>query len=164
MPQGFYTGATLATAMATALDACDFPTASKPFSVSYDDTTGLFSITPANGNAKVLVTNSTVNIRWVSTLAPLIGFSVNSAMTTPVVSDTPLVGVGKTMSYLSASGSSSQDVMSTDVVAMTLDNQLLVTASYADADGAESSSSSSASLDVETGVVAYEVVYKILDA
>ena len=145
IPQGFYTGDTLATAIATALNACDFPTASKPFTVVYGSSTGLFTISPASGNAKLLTSNTTVRVRWIGTAAPLIGFTTDTGMTTDLVSDTAVGGMGTEMAYLSASGSSSLNIMSTDVVAMTTDDQLLVAASCS------------------TGIAAYEVVYKILD-
>lgn len=165
VPQGFYTGTTLATALATALNAKDFPIASKPFTVSYDAMDGKFTIAPAAGTAKLFTSNlPAVHIRWISTLAPLIGFTADTAMAASFTSDSAVEGLGTKMVYLSASRSSLLDVLSSDIVAMTIDNQLLIEANYAAAGAAESSSSSSASLDADLGVAAYEVVYKILDA
>jgi hypothetical protein len=148
IPQGFYTASTISTALAAALNAKDFPASFKPFAVSY--TSGLFSITPAAGNAKVFTTNTTTQVRRISTMAPLIGFTTNSSMTTPVTSDQTQLGLdGLAMVLLSGSASTSVDVMSTDTLAMTIDNRLQITASYAPA----------GLLDL----VMYEIVYKVLD-
>lgn len=147
IPQGFYTGATMATALAAALNASGLPAASKAFTASYDSSAGTFTIAPNAGTMRIYKTNPGVNVRSNSTLAPLIGFTANTADGASAVSDAAVLGLGTAMTYLSAVNSTSVDVLSTDAVAMTMDNQLLISAS--------SSSSMTAS---------YEVVYKMLDA
>jgi len=102
-------------------------------------------------------------VRTSSTLAPLVGFTTGTSAAASLTSDTPVL-FGNPMVVLSGSGSSEVDVTLTDNLAMTIDDQLLIQASYAAAGADESSSSSSASLDAVTGVVTYEVVYRILDA
>lgn len=147
IPQGFYTGSTLAVALATALDAGGFPSASKPFNVGYSSSTGLFTITPAAGNAQVFVENTTKSVKRISTAASLIGFTSNTTNTTPLTGNVSVLGLGTKMVYLSGNDSTSVDILSTDVVAMTIDNQILI--------------ETSGSL---TGIASYEIVYKILDA
>lgn len=147
IPQGFYTGTTLAAALVTALGLGNFPSASKPFGVSYNAGTGLFTITPAAGNSQLLVSNTTTSVRRISTAAPLIGFTANTANTTPLTSNVPVKGVGTEFVCLSGVDSTSLNVISTDALSMTVDNQLLI----------QSSSD-------EANLATYEVVYKVLDA
>lgn len=181
IPQGFYTGATLATALTAALNACDFAAASMPFTVAFDSATGEFTITPAAGNATIFVPGNghTKYIggimdrpteyapvgpaRTSSTLAPLIGFTTTTSAAAALVSDTPLV-FGGAMGILSDNDSTSSDISSINTIAMTIDNQLVISVAYPASDADASSSSSSASLDAQGGLVSYEVVYKILDA
>lgn len=148
VPQGFYTTSTLCVALTNALNAKDFPASLKPFSVTY--TSGKFNITPASGNARVLATNTATSMRRISTLAPLIGFTTDSAMTTPVVANDTRYGLdGINMPFRYETDSKNVDVMSSDTIAMTVDDQLQITASYA----------ASGSPDWAL----YEVVYKVLD-
>jgi len=146
IPQGFYTGTAMASALITALNLMPFPAASKPFNVTYVDSSGLFSIIPAAGNAQLQVTNSSISVRRSSTVAPVIGFTANTNMTTPLVSDNPVKALNKQFVYLSATASTALNVLSTDVVAMTIDNQLTIQAS-----------------SVNACLATYEVVYKTLD-
>ena len=148
--QGFYDGGDLATAVAAALNACAFPAASKPFAVAYDEEAGTFTIEPAAGNAKVLLSNyPSVTVKMNSTAAPLLGFTANTAMDASLVSDTPVSGLGTMTTYVTGTSSATENIMSTDVVAMTVDNQLVI----------------EASLPGEGDLLAtYEVVYKTLDA
>ena len=147
IPQGFYTGTTMATALATAINAGAFPSASKPFSVSYDPNTGFFTITPSAGSAQLFVRNTTTSVRQVSTAASMLGFTADTAMTSPLVSNLSVQGIGTPFVYRSESSSTSLDVLATTTVAMTMDDQLLIQAS-----------------SVGSNVTTYEVVYKILDA
>jgi len=147
IPQGFYDGATMTAALKAALDASDLPAESKAFTVSYNSTDGKFTIAPNAGTMQVLVTNPGVNVRINSTLAPLLGFTVTTAGAASVESDTGILDLGQKMTYLRAAGTSETVVLSSDVIAMTIDNQLLMEAT------------STASM-----IVSYEAVYKILDA
>ena len=147
IPQGFYDGATMTAALKAALDASTLPAASKAFTVAYDSSDGKFTITPNAGNVQVLVTNPGVNVRINSTLAPLLGFTATTASAATAVSDTGVLDLGHKMAYLNALGSSATTILSSDIIAMTIDNQLLLEAS------------SSASM-----IAAYDVVYKVLDA
>jgi len=148
VPQGFYTGDTLSTALAEALNAKEFASSFKPFTVNYSS--GTFVIAPASGNAKVFVTNTTTSVRRTSTIAPLIGFTSDSTMTNTIVSDQVKLGLnGIEMVIRSDTDSTNVDIMSTDNIAMTIDDELRITASY----------TPSGSPDLAI----YEVVYKVLD-
>lgn len=148
VPQGFYTATTISSALTDALNSKDFPATFKPFSVSYAN--GLFSITPSSGNAKVFVTNTTTSVRRNSTIAPLIGFTVDSSMTTPITSDKANLGLnGVKMNILSGTGLVKSDLIITDTIAMTVDDKLQITANYVPSGSPD--------------LVNYEFVYKILD-
>lgn len=153
VPQGFYSGSDLTDALETALNSADlsFPAESVPFSVSFDSE-NLLLIEPAVGKAKVLMLNPRVPVRRESTLAPLLGFTQDSFNTETIVSDVDAVTMGlmdpKTV-YLSAAGSAVQNIVGTDTVAMSVDNQLLI---------------ESALTGGGNCIVTYEVVYKMLDA
>jgi len=146
IPEGFYTGVTLAAELTTALNACAFPTASKPFTVSYDSDKGMFTIDPNSGKAQIFTVNTTTPVRRNSTASNLLGFTSNTLNATTLTSNTPVLGLGSKHVYLSAVDSPN-DVLSTSSVAMTIDNMLLIEASSAD-----------------VNLVNYEVVYKVLDA
>ena len=159
IPQAFYSGATLATAIATALDLSGLPATGKPFAVAYDTNSNKFSITPAAGNIKLFATNTSTTVRRDSTAANLIGFTIDSSHTTPIESDTAVYALGTETVVVSGTSSTTQNVVSTDTLAMTTDNQLVIKASA----GTQSNSSSSSSSVSESIVVTYEVVYRVLD-
>jgi hypothetical protein len=158
--EGFYTGATLATELTTALNACPFPTASKPFAVSYDPNDGLFTIAPNSGKAQLFTINTTAPVRRNSTASNLLGFTVDTLNAATLTSNTPVLGLGSKHIYLSESNSEKTDVLSTDLVAMTIDSMLLIEASYSEIDEQSLSSVSNEDIDM----VSYEVVYRVLDA
>jgi len=147
IPSGFYDGTTISAALKVVLDASDLPAESKPFTVSYNASDGKFTIAPSAGTVQVRFTNPGVNVRINSTLAPLLGFTATTTLAASAVSDTGVLDLGQMTTYLTGTNSASTAILSSDVVAMTIDNQLLLTAT-------------SASVMVAT----YEVVYKILDA
>jgi hypothetical protein len=147
IPQGFYTGATLATALAAAMNVADsgLPVSGKPFVVAYASTTGLFSITSNAGDIELYYTNTRCRVRRESTAAPLIGFTTDAAADNPITSDTAVMGLGTETIIVSGAGSSATNVVVTDVMAMTVDNQILIETSTAPV------------------TANYEIVYRILD-
>lgn len=149
MPEGFYTSGSLPAALSAALNdvSLGFDSVSKPF-VATIDVLGKVVITPASGNAKLDISVSSKFGIPNSTFAADIGFTASTIMTTPLTADTPFAGIGTKMSYVAATGSQNQNVMATDNVAMTIDDQLLIEASM-----------SAGSPNIAT----YEVVYKLLD-
>ena len=148
IPQGFYTGATLATAVAAALNAASFPAASKPFTTTYLN--GLFTIAPAAGNLKLWETNVHVPVRRNSTAASSMGFTADSAFAASIASDTVVLGLGSSITCLGAAASTALSIVSTDVFGMTVDNQLAI-ASQLGVPG------------IVSQLMPYEVVYKVLD-
>jgi hypothetical protein len=174
VPQGFYIGSQMASALVTAIGTTSipsqpyltavgphaiaapnpfsysFPLASLPFTVDYGNTNpGKFTFTPAGSkNVQIFYQNPSTGWQSYSSIATALGFTTDSAMTTPVVSDTAVLGLGTSMSYLSGVSTSNQDVMSTDTVALTTDNLLNISASL---------------VTPTSGTVTYEVVYKLLD-
>jgi hypothetical protein len=182
VPQGFYDGTTMAAALQTAMGSLDFATAAKPVSASYDSVDGTFTIAPSSGNVIVYVPGvghtrfiggildrqteyaPVGTVRTTSTLAPLIGFTATTSAAASATSDTSVGGIGTEMTILSAASSSTRNVTTTDALAMTIDDELLIESEFAAPGAGESSSSSSVSGDAGSGFVAYEVVYRILDA
>lgn len=146
IPQGFYSGAELALAVAAAMDASALPDSGKPFGVTYDSSTNLFSIAPAAGSIQLFATNTCVNVRRESTAAGAIGFSTDSAKAGTITSDTEVPALGTSIVIVAGTGTNARNVVSTDEIAMTVDNALLIESSIAPV------------------VATYEVVYKILDA
>ena len=159
IPQLFYDGATMATAVETAMNASYLPATGMPFVVAYDSDTNKFTITPNAGNIKLFVTNTCVPVRRESTAARLLGFTVDSTPANPIESDTEVPALGTKTIIVSGTDSVSQNVVSTDVIAMTVDNQLVIEAT-ASSQANSTSSSSSITLPM---VATYEVVYRILD-
>jgi len=146
LPEGFYNSTTMSSAIKAALDSSALPAASKPFSVSYVTGPGKFRITPATGNIKFFSENITTRVRRDSTAGNSIGFTVNSDHTTPIESDTGVFGINTQIFYTSGTASAALNVVSTDIVAMTVDDAFVINTTVVPVN------------------VTYEVVYKILDA
>jgi hypothetical protein len=139
LDQGFYNGTQMATELKTQLDAnAAFVAAGiAPFTVSYNATTGLFTITPAAGTIQYLHVNDRVPVRRNSTAGPVLGFTANTALSASVISDTAVAALGTAVDVLSATASANVDIVSNDLLPMDVDQSLAintntaaVTASY----------------------------------
>lgn len=149
LSQGFYTGAQLATHLKTKLDAnSDFISAgAAPFTVSYDSATGLFSIS-ANGGMLLDYYYRASSLRRLenySSAGKLFGLGQDSGKVATVQSSTPVKNIGVEVDYVAATGSATQNVLATDVLAMTSDDALAIHMGAVNAIGD------------------YEVVFRVLD-
>ena len=106
---GFYSGTSLATELETKLTANAAWTAeATTFSVSYDNTTGIFTITPSAGTLKYIQRNlSQVLGQRDSIGGHLFGLTTNSVMDATVASDTPVYGLNTEFPFFSLIGNTS---------------------------------------------------------
>jgi len=125
LPSGFYTGATLAAALKTAMDSTTAFSAAgmTPFTVAY--TNGVFTITPNAGNIGFDVYNSGVVGGKNSTGGHVFGFTADK---TPAaaISGVAVPGLGTLTSILAASSVATQNVIATDSIFMDVDDAIQV--------------------------------------
>lgn len=94
---GFYTGTELATELETQLDAnAAFIAKSVTFTVTYSDSTGLFTITPSSGNLRYWNANNAIAPRYRDSIGGhLFGFTNNIAYGATVVSNETVFGLNQ---------------------------------------------------------------------
>lgn len=92
---GFYNGTELATELQTQMNAnTAFAAYGVTFTVAYDATTGLFTITPSTGMVRYLDTNPSQTLRTTDSIAGhLFGLNEDSAFAASVSSDTAVGGL-----------------------------------------------------------------------
>ena len=92
---GFYTGSQLATHLQNKLDANDaFDAQGLTFSVTYDNATGLFVITPSAGTIRYLNRNLSQVLGLRDSIAGnLFGLSEDTSFGSDITSDTPCAGL-----------------------------------------------------------------------
>jgi len=90
IPSGFYSGTQLADELKVQLDAVFAPVT---FTVAYDLTTGLFTITPVSGTVRYLNVAPRRLSERDSIAGHLIGFEVNAVSAASISSDTPVFGL-----------------------------------------------------------------------
>ena len=113
LDQGFYTGTTLSAQIKAKLDANQafIDLSAAPFTVTWSNTTGKFSITPASGNVQLLCTNTAIGMNRNSTAGMSIGFTADTAYTSPIVSDTGAFGLGNKIPLDSGTSDSTQNIV-----------------------------------------------------
>jgi len=113
LTQGFYTGATLATELQTQLDAnAAFVAAGvAPFTVSYDNVTGKFTITTAAGNIQYFQTNTTVGVNRNSTAGIVFGFTTDGVAAGTITNDTDVCGLNNEIPIITQNNSVAQNVI-----------------------------------------------------
>ena len=108
LSQGFYTGSQLATELKTQMDANQsfIDASTTPFTVSYNSTTGKFTIAAA-GSAQIqyFVLNTAVNLNKDSTARQVIGFNTDSIVANTLVGDTAVFGLGDNIPIDTETGS-----------------------------------------------------------
>jgi len=125
---GFYTGTQLAAELKSKLDAnTGFSALSITFTVAYDTSTGVFTITPSSGQIKYLnVARQTLPIRD-SIAGHLFGLNETTAFASNVASDTPVYGLDSEISLLSETGNSSTSYLHEYLHTLTLDQAIHIT-------------------------------------
>jgi hypothetical protein len=112
---GFYTGSELATELQTRMNAATlldgsvnpFNTAAITFTVAYNTTTGLFTITPSSGNIRYLNVNTQQVLPHRDSIAGhLFGFYVDTACATSITSDTSIMGLDSNLAIVTTNGAS----------------------------------------------------------
>ena len=96
LEQGFYDGTTLSAQIKAQLDANTAFIAAgvAPFTVSYNATTGKFTIATTAGNVQFINTNTTIGVNRNSTAGAVIGFTTDSSSAASIVGDTVVAGLG----------------------------------------------------------------------
>jgi len=126
---GFYSGAELAAEMKIQLDAnTNFAAAALTFTVAYDATTGVFTITPSTGTIKYIALNATT-FRWNadSTAGCVIGFTNNSStFESSVVSDTNVYGLNTTIALATQTASTASTYVRDTVDTLSMDQAILI--------------------------------------
>lgn len=122
IPQGFYDGTTLSAALKAELDANELFTdlGIAPFTVSYNATTGFFTIATTAGTIQYINLNTTKNVRRESTAGIVLGFTADSAVATSISSDEQVVGLG-TLTAIGLSGTASANTSAVLNTAIPLD-------------------------------------------
>lgn len=94
---GFYTGTELATELESKLDAnVAFTAKSITFTVTYSDSTGLFTVTPSSGNLRYWNENKTVSPRYRDSIGGhLFGFTEDIVYGATVVSNETVFGLNQ---------------------------------------------------------------------
>jgi hypothetical protein len=103
-----------------------FSDAGITFTVSYDASTKLITITPSSGSIKYLYNNTAQGVRRLSLAGPVIGFLADTGFATSLTGDTP-VDIGTKYLIIDGTGSTVTDFVSTDDINMDLDSALLLT-------------------------------------
>lgn len=127
---GFYTGTDLAKELKLKLDAnTGFSELGITFTVAYNSTTGIFTITPSSGQIKYLnVARQALPIRD-SIAGHLFGLNEDTAFASNVASDIPVHGLDSEISLLSETGNSSTSYLHNNAHTLTLDQAIHITSS-----------------------------------
>jgi len=103
----FYTGTQLATHLQARLNAnADFGAQGITFTVAYDATTGLYTISPSSGTLRYLDVNAAQTLSTRDSIAGhLFGFNADTAFAASIVSDTPVFGLDTSAPIINESAS-----------------------------------------------------------
>jgi len=124
IPLGFYTGTELCLAFQTAANAT-FAGLGVTFTMIYNPTSGLFTITPSTGTMGYLHDNPNAPRRH-STAETVFGLMNNQAESSQVVSDTVVPTLGTKFEIVGANNSNTTYVVVTDELAMDVDMALYI--------------------------------------
>lgn len=132
IPQGFYTGTTLASQLQTQLNAnASFTALGRTFTVAYDNITGFFTITPSSGQIKYIQTNTAMALGHSDSIGGCVfGLTTNPAtFGATVVSLTSLPGLDSESAIITQSGSTVTEHYHDDAHHLTMDQALHITSS-----------------------------------
>jgi len=101
---GFYTGTQLAAQLQTQLNAnTAYVALALTFTVTYDNNTGLFTITPSTSTIQYLNVNDSQTLRTRDSIAGhLFGFNVDTVNASSISSDTPVAGLDNAANIINA--------------------------------------------------------------
>jgi hypothetical protein len=123
---GFYTGTTLATELQSKLNANTvYVAAGLTFTVVYDSTTGLFTITPSTGNVRYIQTNNTQRLpERDSTGGHLLGLTATTNSVSAITSDTAQFGLNTESWIIDESASTVTEHYNNDIIMLSMDQAL----------------------------------------
>ncbi len=131
LSNGFYrTGALLAAELKSQLDAntAFLSGGLTPFTVSFNTTTGLFTIQPSGGNfIQYLDFNKRISVRQYSTAGYPMGLNANTTLAASIVSDTAMLDIGSETAIASGTASAATDVMVTEPIILDEDQAIVIT-------------------------------------
>jgi len=130
---GFYTGTQLATQLQTQLNAnVKYVAAGITFTVVYNNTTGIYTITPSSGTIKYLQTNNSQPLGFRDSYGGhLFGLTVNTSFDGTVTSNTPVMGLDSGASIIEYTGSTVLEHYHDTVHYLSIDQALKITTSAA---------------------------------
>lgn len=107
LDSGFYDGTELAAELKSKMDANSaFAAKGVTFTVVYDPTTGLYTVTPSSGNIAYVNVNQGMTLRTRDSIAGhLFGFNVDGTLAATAVSDTAVPGLNTQMALINEVGS-----------------------------------------------------------
>ena len=125
---GFYTGTELATELQTQLDAnSKFADLGVTFTVAYDATTGLYTITPSSGDIQYLEHNVSGTLpNQYSVAGHLFGFNEDTAFASPIISDTVVAGLDSETAIILEAGGTDLSHYNSDPHILSLDEAIKI--------------------------------------
>jgi len=129
LDDGFYTGTELATELQAQMDAnTSYVADGVTFTVAYDATTGLFTITPSSGTIKYLNVNVRQTLRTRDSIAGhLFGFNVTTAAYgASITSDTEVFGLDAEAPIISEIASADTDRYHDDIHTLSIDQAIRI--------------------------------------
>jgi len=126
LDEAFYTGTELANELKSKLDANSaFSAAGITFTVTYDASTGLFTITPSSGNIRYWETNPQQTLRTTDSIAGhLFGFNANTSYGASITSDTALLGLNTHAPIISETASTVVKHYHDDIHTLSIDQAI----------------------------------------
>jgi hypothetical protein len=126
IPQGFYNGSELSTAVQGALDSNSvFSDLGITFTVSYNSGDDTFYITPSSGTIQYYDVYTPQNLRRNSTAGHVLGFTADQSGAF-IQSDTVVPSLGVKTLMVGKTGTSDTDLIITDPVNLTIDEALTI--------------------------------------
>lgn len=125
---GFYTGTELATELKTQMDANSaFSALAITFTVTYNATTGEYTITPSSGTLKYLEFNQSGTLpNQYSIAGHLFGFNVNAGFSASLTSDTPVPGLNSEIAVINQTTNTDLSLYNSDLHTLSLDEAILI--------------------------------------
>lgn len=126
LDSGFYTGTELAAELKSKLDANSaFSNKGITFNVVYDNTTGIYAITPSSGQIEYFNVNTAKTLRTRDSLAGhLFGFNQDTGLQGSISSDTSVPSLDSEMAIINETGSTSLSHYHDDVHTFSIDQAL----------------------------------------
>ena len=130
---GFYTGTELAAELQAKMDANTvYAAAGITFTVAYDASTGLFTITPSSGNIRYLDANRAQSFMTTDSIAGhLFGLTADSSFAGSVVSDTAVFGLDSEVPFVNEAASTSNSYSHNELHTLEVDQAIHLTAGNA---------------------------------